>query len=239
MSTRPRVGVLGGTFDPVHRGHLAAARAAQQAVELDSVRFIPAARPPHRTDSPRASGYHRLEMLRLAVAEEIHSDRAVRWEVSDLELRRDGPSFTFDTLEALHREGLTPLQVFFIIGADAFAEIAAWHRYPDVLDSANFVAVARRGTTLQSLAQRLPALASRMTQLDHAPDRGGLRVILIESDTPDVSSTDIRRRAAHGQSLTHLVPPIVAAYITQHSLYRSDQSSPVSGAPAVDPDPGR
>lgn len=220
MSARPRVGILGGTFDPIHVGHLAAARAAGRALDLDAVRFIPSARPPHRPDSPRASEYHRLEMIRLAIAEAIDRAGHARWEVSDLELRRDGPSFTFDTLAALRREGLSPLQIFFVTGADAFAEIATWHRYPEVLDAAQFAVVTRPGTTLDSLRDRLPALALRMTTAEIALDAQDPRIILIESDTPDVSSTEIRRRASRHESLNGLVTPAVAAYIAQHSLYQ-------------------
>jgi nicotinate-nucleotide adenylyltransferase len=213
MNARPRVGLLGGTFDPIHIGHVAVARAAQQALDLDRVRFVPSARPPHRPDSPRASEYHRLEMVRLAAT----ADR--RWEVSDLELRRDGPSFTFDTLAALHRQGLTPLQIFFLTGADAFAEIATWRRYPEVLDAAHFAVIARPGTTLETLRDRLPSLAARMISPSAIERADTPCIILIEAETPDVSSTEIRRRVGAGNSIEGLVPPAVAAYIAQQSLY--------------------
>jgi nicotinate-nucleotide adenylyltransferase len=219
MSSRPRVGLIGGTFDPIHLGHLAAARAAGRELDLDLVRFLPSARPPHRPDSPQASEYHRLEMTRLAVGDADASSSA-RWEVSDLELRRNGPSFTFDTLAALLQEGLTPLQIFFIIGADAFAEIATWHRYPDVLDAAHFAVISRPGTTLEHLRARLPSLAARIAAPLTAVTAETTRIILIEAATPNVSSTEVRRRAARGESLEGLVTPAVAAYIAQHSLYR-------------------
>ena len=215
MTRRPRVGVLGGTFDPIHQGHLAAAHAARTALDLDTVRFLPSARPPHRPDSPQASEYHRLEMVRLAAAGVGGA------EVSDLELRRQGPSYTFDTLAALHREGLTPLQIFFITGADAFAEIETWYRYPAVLDSAHFVVVTRPGTALARLRERLPALTPRMASPHDALDARDPRIILIEAETPDVSSTDIRRRVASGQPIDRLVPMSIAAYIAHHSLYRN------------------
>ena len=218
MTARPRVGLLGGTFDPIHLGHLAAARAAQHALDLDTVRLLVSARPPHRPDSPRASEYHRLEMLRLAVAEAAASDGA-RLEVSDLELERAGPSFTFDTLQTLHAEGLTPLQIVFITGADAFAEIETWHRYPDVLDAAHFAVLARPGTTLAGLSQRLPALASRMISADALDRATTTRIILVDCQTPDVSSTAIRARARRGESLDGMVSPAVAAYISQNALY--------------------
>lgn len=215
MTARPRVGLLGGTFDPVHRGHLAAAEAAQAVLGLETIRFIPSARPPHRPDSPHAAGPHRLEMLRLAVAG--HAG----WEVSDLELGRDGPSYTFETLTALHREGLRPSQLFFITGADAFAEIATWSRYPAVLDQAHFVVVTRPGLSLDALVSRVPAVAGRMIVPAQLADAATPRIVLVPADTPAVSSTTIRQRAARGESLDGLVPPAVAAYISQHHLYSS------------------
>ncbi|MEZ5286305.1 MAG: nicotinate-nucleotide adenylyltransferase [Vicinamibacterales bacterium] len=138
-----RVGLLGGTFDPIHLGHLAAARAAQDALRLDGVRFIPSSVPPHRPDRPRASGYHRVQMTTLAVA------ATPGWDVSDVELRRGGASYTFDTLTTLRAE-FPASQFFFITGADAFAEIASWRHYPDVLDLAHFVVIARTGYELRS-----------------------------------------------------------------------------------------
>jgi nicotinate-nucleotide adenylyltransferase len=201
VTPRPLLGIAGGTFDPIHLGHLAAARAAHAALALDRVRFIPSARPPHRPDSPGASGYHRLEMVRLAVA------KTPGWEVSELELAREGPSYTYDTLTTIGGEGLSPLQIFFITGADAFAEVATWYRYPEIFNLANFVVIARPGTALGSLRARLPE--------DTARDN----VILLEADTPDISATDIRSRIARGESINGLVPPAVAAYIQKNSLY--------------------
>ena len=211
----PRVGLLGGTFDPIHHGHLALARVAQGTLQLKEIRFLPAARPPHRPDSPRASEYHRVEMIRRAVA------GCAGWEVCDLDLRRDGPSYTFDTLSALHQEGLSPLQIFFITGVDAFAEIATWHRYPAVLDAAHFAVVTRPGFSLASLRARLPSLAARFAAPRDVADSSTPLIVLIEADTPDVSSTEIRRRARQGESLEGFVPPAVAAYISHHHLYGS------------------
>lgn len=215
MSQRGRVGLLGGTFDPIHVGHLAAARAAQAALALDTVRFIPSAHPPHRPDSPAASGYHRLEMVKLAVAD------TPGWEASDLELVRQGPSFTVDTLAAVAAEGLSPLQIFFITGADAFAEIATWRRYPDVLDCSHFVVVARPGTTLTSLRERLPELADRMTSSPLAQSAQQTQILLVQVETPNVSATDIRRRVADSESIAGMVHPAVAAYIERNLLYSS------------------
>ena len=219
MTPRPWVGLLGGTFDPIHNGHLAVARAAHGALALDAVRFVPAARPPHRPDSPRASEYHRVEMLRRAI------DGVAGWEVCDLELRRDGPSFSFDTLALCHREGLRQLQIFFIIGTDAFAEIATWHRYPEVLNSAHFVVITRPGFSLEQLQARLPALADRMIGPADVAHSAQPRIVLIEASTPDVSSTAIRGRASRGESVADLVPPAVAAYISERQLYRVGAST--------------
>jgi nicotinate-nucleotide adenylyltransferase len=227
MTLSPRVGILGGTFDPIHLGHLAAARAAHRALGLTSVRFLPAGRPPHRTDSPHADEYHRLEMIRRAICE------MPEWEVSDLELRRHAPSYTWDTLAALHAEGLAPTQIFFITGADAFAEIATWYRYPDVLDAAHFVVITRPGISLDTVRHRLPTLAARMVTPQSAADPALPRIILVEAETPDVSSTEIRARAARGESLETCVPPAVAAYITAHRLYREAGAATASSAARV------
>ena len=220
MTVRPRVGLLGGTFDPIHLGHLAAARAAHDALNLDEVRFVPSARPPHRPDRPRAAEHDRVEMVRRAICD------AAGWEISTLELQRQGPSYTWDTLLSVRAEGLSPSQIFFITGADAFADIATWYRYPDVLDAANFVVITRPGITLDAMRKRVPSLIERMISVDDVADVAETHIIPIESSTPDVSSTDIRLRAARGESLANLVPSAVAAYITEHRLYRS---SPLSG----------
>jgi nicotinate-nucleotide adenylyltransferase len=224
MIGRPLVGLLGGTFDPIHLGHLAVARAAERALPLETIRFIPSAQPPHRPDSPRASEYHRFEMTRLAVAESAAP--GTHWEVSRLELDRDGPSYSFETLRSVRAEGLTPRQIVFLTGADAFAEIESWYRYPEVLECAHFGVVTRPGTTLDNLRQRLPTLASRMIEAADVTETSPPRIILIPADTPDISSTDIRRLAGQGKSIATLVPPAVAAYIAQHSLYREAPEAP-------------
>jgi nicotinate-nucleotide adenylyltransferase len=203
------LGVLGGTFDPIHNGHIAAGLRAQAALALAQVLVIPSRIPPHRSAAAPADA--RLEMAALAAAD--HRG----WTASDIELRREGPSYTFDTLTALNT---TPAwQKFFIIGADAFAEIATWSRYPAVLGLAHFVVVARPGITLHSLQARVPDLADRMTTPDAFTPDEKTRVILLETATPDVSSTEIRRRVRAGHSISGLVPDSVASYISTHRLY--------------------
>lgn len=206
------LGVLGGTFDPIHNGHIAAGVCAQAALGLAQVLVVPSRMPPHR--SAGASPEDRLAMVSMAAAEQQG------WTGSDIELKRNGPSYTFDTLTALR--ATSTQQLFFVIGADAFAEIATWSRYPAVLDLAHFAVVARPGTTLDSLQKRLPDLAERMTTPDVFKSKAAsarLAVILIQAETPDVSSTTIRRRVCAGESISELVPASVASYISTHRLY--------------------
>jgi len=204
------LGVLGGTFDPIHNGHVSAGLRAQEALRLDRVMIVPSRVPPHRAGTQGASAETRLAMATLAATE--HRG----WTASDIELKREGRSYTFDTLSALRTDSTT--QFFFIIGADAFAEIATWSRYPAVLDLAHFAVVARTGITLDSLQKRLPTLAERMTT-PAAHMAGAPRIILIEAETPDVSSTEIRRRVRAGEPIDGLVPDSVASYIATHRLY--------------------
>lgn len=197
-----KVGILGGTFDPIHLGHLEAATAAQTSLSLDRVMLLPSRTPPHRSTEPRASVFHRFAMAALAAAER-------GFTVSDLELRREGPSYTALTLEALHRDGFPAAELFFITGSDAFAEVATWYDYPRILQLANFVVVSRPGAPHP--AELIP---SPQSLIPTAPS-----VISVEANTPNVSSTEIRRRVGAGESLDGLVPSSVAGHIRRHHLY--------------------
>jgi nicotinate-nucleotide adenylyltransferase len=212
MSTR-RIGILGGTFDPIHRGHTDLAQAAGDALAFTRLLLIPASIPPHRPQ-PFASSYHRFAMAALAVA------MRPGWSVSDLELRSDTPSYTSTTLSRFHERGYLPTELFFLIGADAFAEIAAWKDYPRILDAAHFVVVSRPGCPAGELPHRLPLLAPRMiwAPLDDFVDLEP-SIILIEAETSEVSSTLIRRRRAEHQSIAGMVDPSVQQHIEQHGLY--------------------
>lgn len=213
MSTARRLGLLGGTFDPVHYGHLDAAETARTSLALDNVTFIPAHDPPHRTSVPRASAFHRFALTALAIA-----GRA-GYRVSDQELSRAEPSYTIDTLKALHREGWAASQLFFIIGTDAFAEIATWREYPGVLDAANFVVMTRPGTALEEALARTPELQPRARRDPASAPPGTTSIFLVDSSTRDVSSTQIRNRLAAGDSIAGLVPDAVAQHIAAHHLY--------------------
>jgi len=243
MTMGPRIGVLGGTFDPIHLGHLAVAQQSADGLSLDRVLLLPARTPPHRHVDPSASVFHRFAMVAMAA----RADR--RLAASDLEIGREGPSYTADTLRALRATGLEGWQIFFLIGADAFAEIAMWREFPAVLDLAHFVVCSRAGVAATSLSGRLPGLAPRMIPvasivaaagaeapgLHHAIVIGGpeTRVFLLDCATPAVSSTDIRARARAGLPLAGLVPPEVDDYIRRHGLYRADSGEAAVGRSAA------
>jgi nicotinate-nucleotide adenylyltransferase len=203
MSSGARLGILGGTFDPIHYGHLDAAAAARTALDLDEILFIPSHDPPHRPARPHATAFHRFALAALAV------DGLEGYRVSDRELRRSGPSYTMATLRELHDAGWGPSHLFFILGADAFAEIATWHQYPDVLDAASFAIVARPGAAMEAAIDRVPEARARL----------GRTVFPVRADTRDVSSTAIRARLAARQSIADLVPPAIARHILAHNLY--------------------
>jgi nicotinate-nucleotide adenylyltransferase len=210
-----RLGVLGGTFDPVHHGHLDAARAAQAALDLTELHFIPAHDPPHRRLDPHATAFHRFAMVALAIA------GCPAYRVSDLELLRQGSSYTADTLRSLQNAGWRASQIFFILGSDAFAEIATWHAFPAVLDAAHFVVVTRHGTAPARAFSQTPELRTRIRTASTAiDDRGPTGIFLVEADTRDVSSTAIRQRLAAGEPIDDLVPSAVAKHIAAHQLYR-------------------
>ncbi len=198
-ATHERIGVLGGTFDPIHVGHLAAARAAMECARLDHVIFVPTGRPPHRPPTatePR----HRLEMTRLATA----SDEG--FDVSDVEVRRPGPSFTSDTLRELraqHPQG----ELFLILGWDAARLFKTWHEPDKVRQLATIAVVARPGSGSPQPADLKAA------GLD------GEGVILCLEKTPDVSASGIRQDINHGRSIEGRVPPAVERYIAAHRLY--------------------
>jgi nicotinate-nucleotide adenylyltransferase len=208
-----RIGIFGGTFDPVHVGHLDVARAALRAVELDRVLLMPANVPPHRS-SPHASAPHRFAMCALAIAG--HD----RLGLLDDEMLSSEPSYTSSTLARLEARGMNTRELFLITGADAFRDIGSWKDYPAILDRCHFVVISRLGQTASSLRETLPSLAGRMRPASPRVAQGDkLSVVLVDSPTAPVSSTEIRRRAAGGTSLAGLVPDLVAEYIRKHELY--------------------
>ena len=198
-----RIGILGGSFDPVHLGHLGVARAAADALGLGRVLLMPAAQAPLRDAGVRAGGAQRLEMLRRAAA---HSGDP-RLEVSEIELRRGGTSFTADTLRTLRAE--RPGDAFtWIVGADQLARLAAWREPQELARLAEWAAYARPGFAWDAAA--IPAIP-------------GLRVRRVEPAAGlwDLSSTAIRDRLARGESVAGMVPDKVIEYIRENGLYRA------------------
>jgi nicotinate-nucleotide adenylyltransferase len=213
MSPARRVGILGGTFDPIHNGHIDLGRVAEATLDLTRLFVIPASVPPHRPQT-HASTFHRFAMAALVVADQPN------WRASDLELRTPSPSYTAVTLQQFHDRGYSPSELYFIIGADAFAELATWRAYPQILDWAHFAVVSRPGHPTDALPVVLPMLASRMVQ-PHVGATAGENplIILIDAPTAAVSSTAIRERRAAGESITGLVTASVETHIERHRLY--------------------
>jgi nicotinate-nucleotide adenylyltransferase len=219
-----RIGILGGTFDPIHRGHLETGSAAEAALRLTRVYVMPSNLPWHRRP-PKASAFHRFAMVSLAVA------GRKGWRAADLELRGDGESYTFRTLQKLHGRGYAPEELFFILGADAFRDIESWRQFPAILEYAHFAVVSRPGLAVTELRQRLPQLADRMiTAPADAAGHGSPRVFLIDAVTPSISATEIRERCQKKESIAGLVPDLVSQHIEQHGLY----TSPTPGRRASD-----
>jgi nicotinate-nucleotide adenylyltransferase len=218
-----RIGILGGTFDPIHRGHLAAAAAASRTLGLERVLFVPSSIPPHRPTPPLASGFHRFAMVTLALS----GHRA--YEASDVELQMGGLSYTSRTLQHLASQGHPPSCLFFITGADAFAEIETWHEYPRLLERAHFVVVSRPGRAGQAARARLPQLSTYMRDAARI-DRRTLAqsslpsILLVSASTPDVSSTRIRQLIERKGRLQEAVPAAVADHIHRHRLYRATRA---------------
>jgi nicotinate-nucleotide adenylyltransferase len=201
-----REGILGGSFDPIHNAHLHVASEAARRLALDRVVFIPARVPPHKQGRALSDAARRLEMVRLAIA----GNRA--FDVSDVELRRTGPSYSVDTVTTeLARLG-EGTEIFFLVGADQALELHTWHKVRTLAKLCTIVAVTRPGFRLDALDElrgRLP---------DGMVDK--LKSAALDIPPADVSSTDIRRRVREGKSISGLVPPAVEQYIRRHGLYR-------------------
>jgi nicotinate-nucleotide adenylyltransferase len=198
-----RIGVFGGTFDPIHHGHLAAARAAIECAHLDRVLFVPSEQPPHRA-AALAPAHDRLAMTRLAV------DDDTRFEVSDVEVERGGMSYTADTLAELRRSHPDD-ELFLILGWDAARLFRTWHEPDRVSRLASVVILDRPGL-------RRPE-PSELASLGLDP----ARVVNCHLPTPDVSGSELRRALARGKSVAGKVPAAVERYIAEHDLYRDNR----------------
>lgn len=216
---RPRpdpapLGLFGGTFDPIHGGHLRLAEEAREALALDGVRFVPAGVPPHR-DTPASSGEHRLEMVRRAIAGNP------AFTCDDGEIRAAGPSYTVLTLERLRAE-LPERPLVLLLGADAFVGLPDWHRWREILELAHIAVANRPGHAIEgtpaALAPEFRARRSNDPSVLRTTPAG--RIVQFEMTPLAISATTIRELVRAGRSPRYLLPDSVVDYISAHSLYR-------------------
>lgn len=205
-----RIGVFGGSFNPVHIGHLIVAQDALERMGLNRVIFLPAAQPPHKTTQPIAPAVARLEMLRLALGDDP------RFEVSSEEIDRGGISFTVDTLRRL-RERYIGAELYFLIGGDTLLELHTWREIETVLQLAHIVTMGRPGISMDEINSKTLRLP------DPWPARLAANIVI--GHRVDVSSTDIRVRCSRGRSIRYLVPAAVERYIATHRMYSSQEIS--------------
>lgn len=221
MTRARRIGVMGGTFDPIHAGHLGAAIEAAAQLSLDRVSFVPAGQPWHRGAPPGASAEDRLAMVRIAIADRDD------FEVSRVDIDRPGPTYTVDTLDELREDFAAEnpgeeAEWFLITGADALAQFMTWREPARILHMARLVAVTRPGHELsgQFTANLAGMLGFRSVGLDGPADV----ITTLAIPGIDVSSSQIRARVRAGESIEGLVDPRVAEYIRVHGLYRDGPS---------------
>ena len=198
-----RVGVFGGSFDPVHLGHLTIAQDAVEQLELNRLIFVPAAVPPHKQGHTLAEGRHRLTMLQMA------TEGNLSFEVSDMELQRGGVSYTFDTMTHIQADH-SSAELFFIVGLDSLVELHLWRNIEQLLELCTLVPFARGGEDPERVAEQI--------QLSK-PWKEKLLERMIRIHEIEISASDIRMRLAEGLSIRYLVPPEVEMYIAEHGLY--------------------
>jgi len=198
-----KLGVLGGTFDPIHNGHLAVADEVRSQLKLDEIIFMPAGQPWLKAGKPLTKAKHRLGMVRLAIADRAYC------KISTMEIDRGGPSYTVDTMAELKNQRGDEDELFFILGWDSLAELPEWRQPADIIKLCKLVAVPRPGyprPDLSDLEKSIPGLSERVTVLD--------------KPEVDISASEIRERVARGESISGLVPEAVERYISEKGLYR-------------------
>jgi nicotinate-nucleotide adenylyltransferase len=212
------IGLFGGTFDPVHFGHLRLATELAEAFHLDQVIFVPAGLPYHRGRSAHATSEQRLTMLKLATA------RDARFDVDDRELRREGPTYTYDTLLEVRKERGAELPIVFLVGSDTFAKIDTWHRWTELFDLAHFaVAIRANDETWQTRGpgafprDAWPRITLNPRELVSAPSG---KVVTFSMTPIAISSSAIRTLAGEGASIRYLSPDPVVEFVRSHDLYR-------------------
>lgn len=197
-----RVGVIGGTFDPIHIGHLIIAEEARVRLNLEKVVFVPAGLPPHKMENHVSPAEHRLEMVKLAIADNPY------FSLSLVDVERFGPSFTVETIELLRQEWGPQAEIFFIMGQDSLVDILTWHKPQRLINLCRIVALSRPGFRVD------------MEELEKSLQGASSRIILLNSPEVAISSTDIQRRVREGLPIKYQVPEAVEEYIYKHGLYR-------------------
>lgn len=213
-----RVGVLGGSFNPIHYGHLLLADEVLETLGLDRLLFVPAAAPPHKPATQLAPAADRCEMVRLAIAE--HPKLAV----SDLELRRPGPSYTVDTLEALAAGGD---ELFYVVGSETFLDLLTWREPRRIAQLARLVVIPRAGSPFDAesaAAQKVLRGIGVEDGFVHDTSRGvpPRGVLIVHATSLPLSASELRRRVREGRSLAFRMPPAAIAYVRAHGLYRAE-----------------
>lgn len=211
-----KIGLMGGTFNPVHLAHLRIAEEARELCALDRLIFIPAADPPHKPLAGEVPFEQRFEMVRLAIAGNPVFD------LSDIEAHRPGKSYSVDTISSFHNN-YPGDELFFIIGSDSFLEIGLWHRFAEIFPLCNLIVVERPGRPVGNPPAALPIAIQgefsyniKLNRLEH---HSGRHVYFLKGCLLEISSTKIRQLAATGRSITYLVPPDVEAYIKEQRIY--------------------
>ncbi|MFQ5656568.1 MAG: nicotinate-nucleotide adenylyltransferase [Candidatus Methylomirabilales bacterium] len=232
-----RIGVMGGTFDPIHLGHLRAAEEIYLAFGLDHIIFVPAAHPPHKTDQDVAAPIHRYEMVSLATVFTPY------FSVSPIELNRPGQSYSVETMRELLKLHGPETHLFFIMGVDAFLEMSTWKDVVEILRLARVIVTARPGWRLDEVEKTLTAKQRRQLgdpqfkylkisevtpELARQGPVPGL-VLLVEVVSLDISSREIRHLVEEGRSIRFLVPDTVAAYMAKNKLYQGQKDTRAEG----------
>ena len=225
-----KIGLFGGTFNPIHNCHLTIATHIRERLPLDRILFIPTGDPPHKPQDGLAPASHRLEMVRLAIA----SDPA--FSVSDVEVRKPTKSYSIETVRALREHYGPDVELSFIIGLDAFLEFPGWRQAPDLLRACRFAVVSRTGFSFARLADLPPlppmprpaleALDRRTQDRLDVPVPSGTSLTLIRLPPCDISASDIRRRLRNRERVSSLLPAPVESYIMRHRLYQEEFDRP-------------
>ena len=197
-----RIGIMGGTFDPIHFGHLAMAEEAREIFSLDKILFIPSARPPHKVEKFITPEVHRLMMTFLA------TQSNEKFQVSPMEILRDGLSYTLDTMNQLEKKFGAETELFFIIGADSMADLPKWHKSKELVEKVHFIATTRPGVKVD------------LEEVRNFFGEDAKNIFQVAVPGMEISSTDIRERVKSGRSIKYLVPEVVEEYILKENLYK-------------------